>query len=107
MISKAWSNFDLGGAILIAVLLSTLIVALVVLIWGAFNLEQPAPAFSADVRGIVERCAESSTSTYNSNINGSVFTNKSSDGDALLRCLYESNITINFHGDPVEMRDAE
>jgi hypothetical protein len=99
------SDYLVEYALLIVLVLIVLVCIGAVL--GIVLTPKPAPAFSADVRSIVERCAEGSTSTYGNNINGTTFTSKSTDGDALLRCLYESNITINFHGDLVEMDIAE
>lgn len=94
--------------LMVLLLVVVTLLMLFVAIWYIIH-PQPVPpsAFSADVRAVVEQCAESNTSASASHINGVTVSSKSVNADALLRCLYSNGVTINFHGDPVEMGGGE
>lgn len=79
---------------LIGVLLLVVLIVLAALLFA-----QKAPnAFPDEVIGIIEECAESNTSSI---VAGGVAL-ETAHGDDILRCLYEHDVTVNFHGDRVE-----
>lgn len=82
---------------LIGVLVAIVLIVILAVIGVGAQPQAPSP-FSEDLRAVVERCAEGATSTTSF---GNGITSESTNGDRLLRCLYDNGITVNYHGDLV------
>jgi hypothetical protein len=89
--------------VILAIMILATCAVLVLFGWYfIFNYRPAPPQFSGDVVQVMDDCIRSGTSSSANQVGGVTVSHKSVNTERIIVCLYDHDVTLLFHGDPVE-----